>query len=230
MVRVLSATELQTEIKEAQDHIEQNESIILINGSPDFHQIVHLDGYTFSEVIRLGSNIGADIMYSSIEKTGDGDIEWARWFFVYNGVAHIQYAECTELADVRSAETEEQIDELERKRGLANELLENYSEVMNEAQMYRLRNNVEDLQMEYLLRLQDRLQEEKERKELEEQIDEELERELADAVYRSDQFDRQFNVMDTEMLLRQLDVGFDDNAIRIEEIHRRAKSHLKVDG
>jgi F0F1-type ATP synthase epsilon subunit len=105
----------------------------LLRGSPDFHQTVRLDDYPLPEVVELGTDLGADIMYSSIEKADDGDVEWARQFFVYNGVAHVQYVECTELAEVRKAETKEQVDEFERKQDFAEELLDNYSEVMNDA-------------------------------------------------------------------------------------------------
>lgn len=84
------------------------------------------------------------------------------------------------------------------------------------------------MSMEKLFRLQDRLQKEKEEKEREERIDEELEMDLAEAVYNSEQFHRQFNETDVEMLLEQMDVEFDEEKVRISMIDRKAKSLLKV--
>jgi ribosomal protein L9 len=117
---------------------------------------------------------------------------------------------------------------LEKKRDLAEEILDQYDEFLDDATEYRLSNNVGDMSMERLFRLQDRLQEEKEEQEREERIDEELEMELAEAVYNDDRFHGRFNTTDVEMLLEQLDVEFDEEEVRIDHIDRKAKSLLKV--
>jgi hypothetical protein len=228
MPRVLPADDIRAQLEQAHDRAEESESVTLVKGSSNFNQGVNLEGYPLPDVVQLCSDIGANLIYSSFSTADDGETEWARLSFIHDGVHHVQDVESAALAEARQTETEEQADEIERKQSLAEEMLECYVEEMDDAQEYRLRNNVEDIPMERLLQLQERLQEQKERREREEQIDEDLEQQLAEEVYNTDRFSRQFNERDTEVLLRQLDIDFDEDAVRIEEVHRWAKSLLKV--
>jgi cytochrome c-type biogenesis protein CcmH/NrfG len=59
-------------------------------------------------------------------------------------------------------------------------------------------------------------------------VDPELEKELAQGVYEWEEFNQQFNETDTEMLLEQMDVDVDFNKIRVDEVHKRAKSAIKI--
>ena len=121
------------------------------------------------------------------------------------------------------------MEELEQKIDLAEEILEQYPELLDAATEYRLNHNVGEMSMERLFRLQDRLQEEKEEKEREEKIDEELEMELAETVYNDDRFHGRFNQTDVEMLLEQLDIEFDKEKVRTSQIDRKAKSLIKLE-
>jgi len=118
---------------------------------------------------------------------------------------------------------------LKQKQELADEILENYGELIARAREYRLENNVGSMSMEQLFRLQDKLQEEKEEKEREEQIDEEPEDEIAEAVYNDDRFHNRFNSSDTEMLIKDIGIEFDEEAVRIDVIDRKAKSLIKLE-
>lgn len=199
-----------------------------IRGSTHVDTDIQLIDYSFEELVELGRSLGVDTFYGILEKNPAGEAQWARLFFFHQGIAHVQYIESEEMAKLRDEETDEQIEELEEKKNLADEIIENYSELMDDATEYRLENNVDNMSMERLFRLQDRLQEEKEEKEREERIDEELESELAEAVYNDERFNRRFNQTDVEMLLEQMDIEFDDECVRMDVIDRKAKSLLKL--
>jgi ribosomal protein L9 len=189
---------------------------------------VQLIDYSFEELLEFGRSLGIDTFYGVLEKGEEGKAQWARMFFFHQGIAHVQYIESEEMSIVREEESEEQVEELEQKKDLADEILETYSEILDDATEYRLENNVVSMSMERLFKLQDRLQEGKEQKEREERIDEELELEIAEAVYNDGRFHHQFNETDTEMLLQEMEVEFDDKKVRIDVVHRKAKSLLKV--
>lgn len=228
MARSLPAEEIRDEYEEAMQLIADDETVELVTGSPSCEQQVHLQDYKLPDVVELGQKLGVDVLYGILDERDDGTSEWARVYFLHQDVVHVQYVESVELARIRESETEEQVEELERKQNLAEELLDQYGDVLTDAQEYRLTHNIEDMRMDRLFQLQDRLQEQKEQKEREERISEELEQELAEELYQDDRFNRQFNETDIKMLLRQMDLKIDEESIRFEEVHRQAKSLLKV--
>jgi hypothetical protein len=228
MARSLPAEEIRDEYEEAVRLVEAGGTVEFINGSPSCEQQVNLRDYTLSGVVELGQNLDVDILYGILEERDDGTAEWARVYFLYHDIVHVQYVESAELARIRESETEEQVEEHERKQDLAEELLDRYGNVLTDAQEYRLTHNLEDMRMDRLFQLQDRLQEQTEQKEREERISEELEQDLAEELYQDHRFNQQFNETDTKMLLRQMDLEFDEERIRFEAVHRQAKSLLKV--
>lgn len=228
MPRSMPAEEVREEYEQAVERVESEEGVKIVKASPGIDQQVHLQDYSLSEVIELGRSFNEEVFYGTLEEADDGPPEWSRLFFIRDGIGHVQYIESKEMEQIREAETDEQVDELERKRELAEEMLEQYSEVLSDAQRYRLQHNVGDMRMDRLFGLQDRLQEKKERIEREERIDEDLEKELAEAVAQEERFNRQFNETDTEMLLQDMEVEFEEDKIRVAEVHRQAKSLLKI--
>jgi hypothetical protein len=226
-MQTLPAEELEDEFDAITDIIASDERFI--EAETHSETDIHLGDYSFEEVVELGRELGVETFYGILEEGQDEVPQWARLFFFHEGSAHVQYIESEELAEVREEETDEQLEEFEQKQDLAAEILDNYSELLDDATEYRLQHNVDSMSMEQLFRKQDRLQEEKEEKEREERIDEERELELAKAVYNDDRFHGRFNQTDVEMLLDRMDVEFDDETVRISEIDRKAKSLLKVE-
>lgn len=227
-MRTLPASELRDEFESAVETVgKSNETFIRAGNGGETD--VQLIDYTIGEVIELGKSLGTSAFYGTLEQTDNGDPQWARVFFFHNELAHSVYIETEELAQVREGETDEQIEELEQKQKLAEEILENYGDLINRAKEYRLKNNVEKISMEQLFRLQDRLQDKKEEKEREERIDEELEDEIAEKVYNDGRFHSRFNSSDTEMLIKDMGIEFDEDAVRIEVIDRKAKSLIKIE-
>ena len=139
------------------------------------------------------------------------------------------YVETDKLAQVREGETDEQREEFEQKQELVEDILENYGEFIDRAEEYRLENNIENMSLSRLYRMQDNLQEEKEEKERQERIDEELEDEIAEAVYNDERFHNRFNSSDTEMLIKDIGIEFDEEAVRVDRIDQKAKSLIKLE-
>lgn len=227
-MRTLPASELRDEFESAVETVVESDETFVRAGNGGETDVQLID-YTIDEVIELGNSLGADTFYGILDETDNGDPQWARVFFFHNELAHGIYIETEELAQVREEGTDEQIEELEQKQKLAEEILENYGDLINRAKEYRLENNVESMSMEQLFRLQDRLQDEKEEKEREERIDEELEDEIAEKVYNDDRFHNRFNSSDTEMLIKDMGLEFDEDAVRIDVIDRKAKSLIKLE-
>lgn len=222
----LPASELRDQFDAIPDLIGSNDHFVRADTLPDSD--IQLIDYSFEEIVELGQSLNVDTFYGTLETTDDGTPQWARVFFFHDGLAHVQTIESDEMAQLREQDTNEQVEELEQKMDLANEILEQYGEFLDDATEYRLNHNVGEMSMERLFRLQDRLQEEKEEQEREEKLDEELEMKLAETVYNDDRFHARFNTTDVEMLLEQLDVEFDDEKVRIDHIDRKAKSLLKL--
>lgn len=116
---------------------------------------------------------------------------------------------------------EETEEERELKQELAEELLGEYNEYLTEEERFRLENKLERQPVSQLMRWQDRVEEEA-------RVDPEEEKRLARAVVNDDRFNQQFNAMDTEMLLDELDIEYEEDAVRVDQVHRRAKSLLKI--
>ena len=228
MPRSIPAEEVREEFQEAIELAKSSDKIELVEASPGLDQKVLLDDYRLPEVIELGQTLGEEVFYGVLEESDDATPEWSRLFFIRDGISHVQYIETLEMEQIREKETKEHVGELEQKEELAEEILETYSEVLSDAQRYRLEHNVGDMRMDRLFSLQDRLQDEKEQLELEKRINESLEKELAEALAEEERFNRQFNETDTKILLQDMDIEFEEEEIRVGQVHQQAKSLLKI--
>jgi len=228
MPRSMPAEEVRVEFQEAVDLAQSTDGIELVKASLSLDEKVLLDDYQLPRVIELGQILGENVFYGVMEETDDGIPEWSRLYFIRDGISHVQYIESLEMKQAREKETKDQVGGLERKEDLAEEILETYSEVLNDGQRYRLQHNIDGMTMDRLFSLQDHLQDKMERLEKEKRIDEKLEQELAEALVEEERFNRQFNEMDTEMLLKDMDIEFNEEEIRVGQVHQQAKSLLKI--
>jgi hypothetical protein len=112
-------------------------------------------------------------------------------------------------------------EDMERREELASELLQQYSEYLDEDEIYQLENSLEVTSVPRLLDIKEKVQREA-------RADPDLEQDLAEWLAQDERFNRQFNETDTEMLIKkERDINFDH--IRIDEVHTMAKSLLKID-
>lgn len=227
MSETISAVDIRNQYEDTLGFLD-SEGLEIIYADLNIDKQIYLIDYSLTDVAELGQHLGSTVFYVALGETDEGKIEWIRLYFFYQGIAHVRYIESDDFSQIHEYENDEKIEESKQKRELADELLEQYPDFLNNAEAYRLKHHVDRLSMERLFYLQDRLQQEKEEKEKEARIDEEVERKLAKVLAQNEQFNRQFNETDTEHLLQRLDVEFEDEEIRIQEVHRRAKSLLKI--
>lgn len=188
------------------------------------------------EFVERGLSLGVDCFYVLDDWNEAGEQNLGGITYFHRERAHTLYL----LPDDRQRESgatvgehgregsqrldygrEESEAERERKEELRKTLLGEYREHLSEDEEFELENRLERVSLRRLLTLRDRAETEAKR-------DPEEETRLAKVVYNDDRFNRQFNEMDTEMLLDSLDVEFDPETVRVEEVHRRAKSLLKI--
>lgn len=130
----------------------------------------------------------------------------------------------TELETLRLTEVlriKRRAEETKERTDLANEILDGYGEYLEEDERARLEGDLDYRSVSSLERL---------KREVEERarVDPDEEIRLAEIVAEDERFGRNFNQTDTEMLLNALDVEYEEEEVRIEEIHKRAKSILKI--
>lgn len=184
------------------------------------------------ETVEKGINLGVEEFYSLTRRDEDGEVALAAVYFFYNDRPHIAFLQPEEVREQQEEDTrgregsnlfsrQESEEEKQRKQEIRTELLEEYEDYLEEPEKYELENRLDRMRLRQLLRIKERVEEEA-------SVDPEEEKRLAKRVYEDDRFNRQFNNTDTEMLLDDLDVEYDPNNIRVEEVHRRAKSLLKI--
>jgi len=173
---------------------------------------------------------GVEDFYLIEQRDEDGTIQLGGLCYFYNGRAHTTYLETPKLAEASSNSDrdsgfgfgrEESEEERERKQEIAEELLEEYDEFLPEDERFEIENRLERMTLSRLLRVQEQV-------EAEASADPEAEKRIARNVYEDDRFNRQFNQTDTEMLVDELGLEYNSDHVRMEEVHRRAKSLLKI--
>jgi hypothetical protein len=186
-----------------------------------------------AEFVEKGLDLDATEFYLIESRTEEDDLKQAGICFFYDGRPHtlqltpdqdeesIGEARGTGIGSASRFGLEESEEEQERKEEVADQLLTEYNEYLDEEDEFEIKNRLERMRLGRLKRIQNRAEEQA-------KIDPEREKELARAVYERDEFNQQFNKTDTEMLLDQIDVEFDPEKVRIEEVHTRAKSLLKI--
>jgi hypothetical protein len=185
------------------------------------------------EFVEKGLELDATEFYLIENWTEDTDLKQAGICFFYNGRPHtlqltpdqegdsIEEIQGTGIGSSAGFGFEESEEEQERKEEIADDLLAEYNEYLNEEEEFEIKNRLDRMRLGRLKRIQNRAEEEA-------KVDPEREKELARAVFEREEFNQQFNETDTEMLLDQMDLEFDPEKIRIEEVHTRAKSLLKI--
>lgn len=225
-----------TDVREA---VKKTPDVRLITGALSVGTVVELEEYSLPEAFDLAVDLNVDLVYLATHGDPEGNIEGAQLGFFINNRPHVAMIETaarqsrrTEPAGHQHLSTREpqaaSDEEQERKEQLAEQILEEFDEFLSESEEYRLRNHLDHYSVPRLLRLQEQKEEQKREQEAQERIDEELEDELARTAYEDERFNRQFNASDTRMLIQDLDLEYDADRIRFEEVHRKAKSLLKI--
>ena len=229
----MNAEEIKSMLSEAEEKLEERDATVFkVKEHPS-------TGFLFQDMqpiafIEQGLDIGIDEFYL-LETRAEGDnIEQGGICYFYDDRAHTLLLDTDSSTGPSGPENqagrfgssigfgyEESEEEQERKEQVANELLTEYRESIAEDDRFEIENRLDRMNLGRLLRLKQRVEQEA-------KIDPELEKELARVVYEREEFNQQFNETDTEMLLGQLDIEFDYEKIRTEEVHTRAKSLLKI--
>ena len=226
--------QIQDQLESARELLEGKDATVFNVASQPFQGFLFED-MTLSEVVQTGLDAGADHFYLVEDRDEDGNLTLGGVCFFVNDRAHTVYKQTDERLESADTEGEtsdaghrdigygldESEEEKQRKQELAEELLNEYDEYLNEDEKFEIKNRLERMGLRRVLNIQERVEQEA-------SADPEEEKRLARAVYEDDRFNRQFNSTDTEMLLDDLDVEFDPNTIRPDEVHKRAKSLLKI--
>lgn len=234
--------EMENQLEAAQDFLEDRDDVTVFTVANQPFEGFEFEDQTLQEFAELGIDTGVDELYLIEDRDGIGEFDQAGVCFFHNGRPHTrvlesytraaseaseqtrtretrQYSETTEYPT--SSLYEESEEEQARKQKIAEELLTEYDEYLSEEERFELENQLERQSVTRLMRLEDRVKEEA-------RVDPEEEKRLARLVYQDDRFNNQFNQTDTEMLLDDLDMEFDEDRVRIDEIHTRAKSLIKI--
>lgn len=223
----MNPKEIERELNDVREFL-SNESVDVLEPTNQPFQ-----GFTFDEPLpKFASQAlerGATEVYLIEQRDEDGEVQLGGICYFYQGRAHTCYRESPAREEMSQdaeygssrAGREESEEEKQRKEEIAEELLTEYEEYLEEDDRFELENRLEWLSVSRLLRMQDRVEEKA-------KADPEAENRLARAVYEDNRFNRQFNQTDTEMLLNELEIDFDSERVRMDEVHKRAKSLLKV--
>lgn len=150
----------------------------------------------------------------------DDQLREAEKFEIKNRLERIDIRRVLNIRERVEQEADSE-EEKQRKQELAEELLSEYNEYLQEDERLKIKNRLEQVTLSWILHIQERVEKEA-------SADPGEEKRLAKAVYDDDRFSGRFNSTDTEMLLNDLDIEFDPNNIRLDEVHKRAKSLLKI--
>ena len=231
----MNSTQIQDQLESARELVEDQDDITVFNVASQPFQGFLFEDMTLSAAVQTGLDAGSENFYLVEDRDKDGNLTLGGVCFFIDGRAHTLYKQTDERMESAEAEGEasdagqrdfgygldESEEEKQRKQELAEELLNEFDEYLQEDEKFEIENRLERLGLRRVLNIKERVEEEA-------SADPEEEKRLARAVYEDDRFNRQFNSTDTEMLLDDLDVEFDPNTIRPDEVHKRAKSLLKI--
>lgn len=231
----MNGTQIQEQLKLARELLQDQDDITVFNVASQPFQGFLFEDMSLSAAVQTGLDAGVENFYLVEDRDEDGNLTLGGVCFFVNDRAHTIYKQTDERVesaeDKKEASDTEQRDlgygldeseeEKQRKEELAEELLNEYDEYLQEDEKFEIENRLERLGLRRVLNIKERVEEEA-------SADPEEEKRLARAVYEDDRFNRQFNSTDTEMLLDDLDIEFDPNTIRPDEVHKRAKSLLKI--
>jgi hypothetical protein len=222
--------QIQEQVESARELLVDTHNITVFTVSSQPFQGFILENMSLSAAVERGLDAGAEQFYLVEDREEEGNLTLGGVCFFVNRRPHTIYKQTEERLESVAAgressgvgrELNESEEEKQRKQDIAEELLNEYDEYLNEDEKFEIENRLERMRLRRILSIQQRIDEEA-------SADPEEEKRIARAVYEDDRFNRQFNEMDTEMLLDDLDVEFDPNKIRPDEVHKRAKSLLKI--
>lgn len=231
----MNPEQIQEQVESARELLENTHNITVFTVSSQPFQGFMLEEMSFLSAVESGLDAGAEQFYLVEDRDEEDNLTLAGVCFFVNKRAHTIYKQTDERLDSVGAGDEsssagrrglehdpmESEEEKQRKQDIAEELLNEYDEYLNEDEKFEIENRLERMRLRRILTIQQRAEEEA-------SADPKEQKRVARAVYQDDRFNRQFNEMDTEMLLDDLDVEFDPNTIRADEVHKRAKSLLKI--
>jgi hypothetical protein len=195
--------------------------------------------------IETGKELGAEVFYYIISEK-DGQIQKLSILYPTRNQPHVMeltadwYQEIQQEEHQKEEETEEakglgryseEVNEKleERRQEILEELQEKEDlDPISEEEKIRVKHGEpEDFSLRELERIQDQIFESEEANEV-------LEDELARKVYEDENFNNNFNNLDTETLLKSReDISKEDfkrEDVRVGMVHKKAKSLLKVEG
>lgn len=232
---------MEDQLEEVQTFLEDHDVTVFKVANQPFNGF-EFEDQTLKEFAEMGINTEVNEFYIIEDRDDSEELERAGVCFFYNDHPHTRMlesykravseaAEQTRPREIRgSTETSqypsssiyaESEEEQSRKQEIAEELLTEYDEYLSDEEQFELENQLERQSVTRLMRLENRVKEEA-------RVDPEEEKHLARLVYNDDRFNNQFNKMDTEMLLDDMDVEYNEERVRIDEIHTRAKSLIKI--
>jgi hypothetical protein len=218
-----------SQLEDAKKRLETTDCTVITTRNQPFNAF-SLREISLTEAVELAVELAVETVYILEAWDELETLQAAGIYFEYNGRIHSvvhsadsvsEQATDQQQSGLSSPYRDETEDEKQKRADLIDEILSEYSEYLSDDEVFELENRPERMRVQRLMRMRDRLEEEA-------RTDPEEEKRLARIVYETDQFGRQFNQTDTEMLLDQLDVEYDPDLIRIDEVHKRAKSLLKV--
>jgi hypothetical protein len=219
---------LSEELSEAREKLKSADVRVIETSNQPFDSFV-LRETSLDEAVDLALDVDSDVVYL-LEGRDETDVLRAAGVCFYyqdraHSVVHRNEAEIEpDPAESRQGYSpfgEETKEERERRQELVDEILSEYKEHLTEENQFELENRPERMRVRRLIRMRDRLEEEA-------RTDPEEEKRLARLVYENEKFNNRFNQTDTEMLLDKMGVDYDPELIRIEEVHKRAKSLIKI--
>lgn len=240
------SSNLQEELEKLKDRADKEElETIEIRQISDWDWAVAEE--SVEDFLDLGKKLGAEKFFYLLAGPEDGDPTNLLVFFESGGSVYQMdvvadwFKENLEEKENLGEEIAEEKDRFNRySKEVTEELKERKKEMMEEL---REKENLDALSEEERIKIQHGKPEDFRFRELEnmkdkifdaEEANEELEDELSELVYEDDAFNSKFSQLDTETLLKQRsDIDEEDyerKDVRLEMVHRKAKSLLKING
>jgi hypothetical protein len=227
-------TDIAAEVQQVRDEVASVEAVRLLSVErPPTTDTFRLTSRPLPETVALARELGASELYLFTDER-DGAVVRAGVAFFHAGHVHTVHREAdgddsasVTLATGEGDETAGRdgtgvTDETAaRKRELADELLSEYGEYLDEGDEFRLTRRLETTSVPQLLRMREEVH-------AEARADPEEEDRLAHVVFRDGRFNEAYTEADTEMLLNALNVDYDPECVRMSEVHQKAMSLLKI--
>ncbi|AGN02826.1 hypothetical protein L593_14435 [Salinarchaeum sp. Harcht-Bsk1] len=185
-----------------------------VENLPNHH--VAIDSGDLATVIEKAVSAGASEIYHCTEpEAGYPGIAWR-----VNDLTHVYHTGDYVEPELPEDEIEDsQSDEDRRIDELADEILDNYRELLGDDEIYRFEENREILRVENLLRKREEIEEEA-------RADPETEKAAAEWLAEHEKFNLNSSTVDAELLIEESE--FDMDEVRVEPVRKRARAILNT--